>query len=92
MCANQQKTVWGQIPLIFFIQHKNMTTSTSKHSAKPKLPTALPLIICSKPTELKNLMEPSVSEKNTSHHFSFASSLRSKWILRPTHDEHGIQI
>ena len=31
-------------------------------------------------------------KKNTSHHFSFASSLRSKWILRPTRDEHGIQI
>ena len=33
-----------------------------------------------------------LKKKNTSHHFSFASSLRSKWILRPTHDEHGIQI
>ena len=40
MCANQQKRIWGQIPLIIFVQHKNITTSTWRHSAKPKLPTA----------------------------------------------------
>ena len=71
MYANQQKRIWGQIPLIFLIQHKSMTTSTWKHSAKPKMPTALPLIICSKPTELKNLMGPSVREKNNPQHFFY---------------------
>ena len=35
---------------------------------------------------------PRSEKKNTSHHFYFASSLRSKWTLRPTRDEHGIQI